>query len=31
MRKQIGVVFYPTEKIRTVAIFNKSTKEWVWV
>ena len=31
MKKQIGVVFCPTDEIRTIAIFDPSTREWEWV
>ena len=29
MKKQIGVVFCPTDEIRTITIFDPSTREWV--
>ena len=31
MNKQIGVVCYPTEGIRTIARFDRASEEWIWV
>jgi|DEB0MinimDraft_10_1074344.scaffolds.fasta_scaffold35852_2 hypothetical protein len=31
MKKQIGVAFCPTDEIRTVAILDKKSGEWIWV